>query len=47
MDDHLAGRRASQCLHRLTDNLPRRFTMPAGELYFSDFNAPLKIEAPI
>jgi hypothetical protein len=40
------GEQANACIG-LSDNLPRRFTMPAGEMYFSDFNAPLKIEAPI
>jgi hypothetical protein len=40
------GEQANACIG-LSDNLPRRFTMSAGEMYFSDFNAPLKIEAPI
>jgi hypothetical protein len=40
------GEQTSACIG-LNDNLPRRFTTPAGDLYFTDFNAPLKIEAPI
>ena len=40
------GEQTSACIG-LSDNLPRRFTTPGGDLYFSDFNAPLKIEAPI
>jgi hypothetical protein len=40
------GEQTSACIG-LSDNLPRRFTTPGGNLYFSDFNAPLKIEAPI
>jgi hypothetical protein len=40
------GEQTSACIG-LSDSLPRRFTTPAGDLYFSDFNAPLKIEAPI
>jgi hypothetical protein len=40
------GEQTSACIG-LSDNLPRRFTTPGGSLYFSDFNAPLKIEAPI
>jgi hypothetical protein len=40
------GEQTSACIG-LSDNLPRRITTPGGDLYFSDFNAPLKIEAPI
>jgi len=40
------GEQTNACIG-VTDNLPRRFTTPGGNLYFSDFNAPLKIEAPI
>jgi hypothetical protein len=40
------GQQTSACIG-LNDNLPRRFTTPGGNLYFSDFNAPLQIEAPI
>jgi hypothetical protein len=40
------GTHTSACIG-LGDNLPRRFTTPGGDLYFSDFNAPLTIEAPI
>jgi hypothetical protein len=40
------GEQTSACIG-LSDNLPRRFTTPGGDLYFTDFNAPLKIEAPI
>src|SRR5690348_3263539 len=31
----------------LTDNLPRRFSTSEGDLIFSDFDAPPRIEAPI
>ena len=31
----------------LSDSLPHRFSTPEGDISFSDFNAPLKIEAPI
>jgi hypothetical protein len=40
------GEQTNACIG-VKDNLPRRFTTPGGDLYFSDFNAPLKIEAPI
>jgi hypothetical protein len=40
------GEQTSACIG-VSDNLPRRFTTPNGDLYFADFNAPLKIEAPI
>ena len=40
------GEQTTACIG-VTDNLPRRFTTPGGDLYFGDFNAPLTIEAPI
>ncbi len=40
------GEQTSACIG-LNDNLPRRFKTPGGDLFFSDFNAPLNIEAPI
>jgi hypothetical protein len=40
------GEQTGACIG-VGDNLPRRFTTPGGDLYFSDFNAPLTIEAPI